>query len=324
MAFKISRRAVVLSALCAAVADAAFSADTYPTHPVRLVVGWPPGGYTDVLARALAARLSQKWKQQVIIDNRPGASEIIGASFVASALPDGYTLFMATDQALLANPFLYPNLAYNPRQAFAPVTRVATAPSALLIRADSPYEDLAQLVDAAKRDPEKLTYGSNGPGSQGHVIGNWFAQKAGIRLTHVPYKGGAPALQALMAGEIDMLPLPLGGLDLKASKLRAVGLTSDKRSPAAPDVPTFTESGYDVVIKTLFSLVAPAGTSPAIVSTVADDVKAILADPSFAQTQVERFGNTVVADSPREFAEFLTAEAPRVRARILATNVKLD
>jgi tripartite-type tricarboxylate transporter receptor subunit TctC len=324
MAIPVSRRAVALSAFCAAWAPRVFAADPYPARTVRLVVGWPAGGYTDALARALAVRLGQKWKQQVIVDNRPGASEIIGASFVASAPPDGYTLFMATDQALMANEFLYSKLPYKAARAFAPVTRVAMAPSALLVRADSPYETLAQLVDAAKRNPDKLTYGSNGSGSQGHIIGNWFAQTAGIRLTHVPYKGGAPALQALMGGEIDMLPLPLAGLDLKASKLRALALTSDKRSPSAPDVPTFSECGYDVDVRTLFSLVAPAATSPAIVSAVARDVKEILSDPSFSQPQIERFGNASVGDTPREFAQFLESEAPKVRARILAANVKLD
>lgn len=326
-------RSVLRRALCAlsiacllpAASTAwASDADTYPSQPVRLVVGWSAGGYTDVLARAFAARLGEKWKQSVIVDNRPGASEIIGASFVANSKPDGLTLFLSTDQALQSNEYLYSKLPYNPSRSFAPIMRLATAPAALLVRADSPYQNLDQLIKAAKSTPGKLTYGSNGMGSQGHIIVNWFAVKAGIQLTHVPYKGGAPATQALMAGEIDMLPIGLGGLDLKASKLRALAITSSTRISTMPDLPTFVESGHDVDFQVMFALVAPASTPPAIVAKIAEDGKAILADPAFSRTQIERFGNFVVADDPRSFAEFLTKDAPRVRARIVAADVKLD
>lgn len=331
MFISIRRRAclagtVMLSAFCAGIALSSFAAEPYPSQSVRLVVGWAPGGYTDALARALAARLTDRWKTQVVVDNRPGASEIIAASMVSSAKPDGYTLFFATDQALLANQFLYSKLPYSASRNFVPVTRVATAPAAVLVRADGPYSTLRDLVEAARRAPGKLTYGSNGPGSQGHLIGNWFAVKAGVQLTHVPYKGGAPAVQALLAGEVDMVPIGLGsvGAHLKANTLRALAVTSPKRIPGMPDVPTFIDAGYDVEVQVMFAMVAPAGTDANIVTKIARDVREIITEPGFAESQIERHGNFVVGDTPQEFADYLANDVPRVRARIAAAKVKLD
>lgn len=300
--------------------------DAYPTQPVRIVVGWPAGGYTDALARAFAARLSERWKQSVVVDNRPGASEIIGAAFVANAKPDGTTLFLTTDQALQSNEYLYSKLPYSPSKSFAPIIRIATAPGALLVRADSPYQNLQQIVDAARRAPKKLTYGSNGAGAHGHLRGSLFASRAGIEMTHVPYKGSAPAQQALLSGEIDMLSNSLGSFErlVEAGRLRALAVTSLKRVSTLPDVPTFAELGYAVDVQNLYSFVAPAGTNAQVVAKVAREVKDILAEPAFRRQYIESFGSFVVADDPKTFAEFLAADAPRVRALIGLADVKLD
>lgn len=312
-------------ALVASLALPATAADPYPSQPVRLVVGWAAGGAVDALARALALKLGERWKREVIVENKPGASEIIGATTVASAKPDGHTLFMATDTALQSNEFLFSKLPYSIK-SFAPVTRVSNSPLVLLVRAESIYQSVPQLVAAAKQSPGKITYSSNGLGGQGHLASNWFAVKADVQFTHVPYKGGAPAMQAVLAGEVDMVAVGLGtaGSFLQSGKLRALAVTSPKRMPVLPAVPSLTELGYDVDVQVLNAIVAPAGTPPDIVAKIATDVAEIIADPAFSARNIEKVGNIAIGDSPKEFADYLVRDASRYRAQISAANVKLD
>jgi len=305
----------------------ALAADSFPSQTVRLVVAWPPGGSTDVFSRALAQKLSERWKRGVIVENRPGASGVIGATYVANAKPDGHTLLMATDQELLSNQFLFSQLSYSPTKSFAPITRVLDAHLVLIVRSDSPYQNVAQLVDAAKRAPGKLTFASNGPGSHLHVAMNWFAMKAGIELTHVPYKGGAPAIQAVMAGDVDMTAVPLSAVEpfLKSNNVRALAVTAPQRLEPLAAVPTLKELGYDVDYSLLtVSIVAPANTPRDVTEKIARDVKDVMADRAFRAEQADRYGYITIVDTPTEFANYLVTAAPLYRARIEATNVKLD
>jgi tripartite-type tricarboxylate transporter receptor subunit TctC len=313
-------------ALFPVAASFAAASDSFPSQPVKLVVGWAPGGSTDVFARALAVRLGERWKKEVIVDNRPGASEIIGAQLVAAAKPDGLTLLVATDQALLSNQFLFSKLPYGPTSSFVPVTRAMEAPMVLIVRATSPYQNVTQIIDAARRAPGRVSYSSNGPGSHLHQAINWLAVKAGVQLTHAAYKGGGPAVQAVLAGEVDMTVVPLSATEsfLKSNMVRALAVTSAKRLPVLPSVPTLSELGYDVVVQPLTAIVAPAGTPPDIVAKIAADVRAIVADPAFAAREIDQYGYFAIGDSPREFGEYLVKAAPAYRARIQATHVKLD
>lgn len=312
--------------LCASLAWSAAAADPYPSQPVRLVIGYAPGGSTDVFARALAQKLGERWKKEVYVDNKPGASEIIGATAVANAKPDGHTLLVATDQALLSNPFLFSKLTYDPNKSFVPVVRAVSSPMLLLVRANSPYKNVSELVETAKREPGKITYSSNGPGAHMHQALNWLGVKGGAKFTHVPYKGGGPAIQAVLAGEVDMTTVPLAVAEsfLKANTLRALAVTSPKRIPVLPEVPSLAELGYDVDVQALVSIVAPAGTPAVIVNKISDDVRAIVNDPAFAAAEINRYGYFVIGDTPKQFADYLAQAASVYRARISAADVKLD
>jgi tripartite-type tricarboxylate transporter receptor subunit TctC len=316
----------LLAVICTLAPLPASAADPYPAQPVKLVVSWPAGGGVDVFARALAVKLGERWKKEVIVDNKPGASGIVGASAVANARPDGYTLLLSTDQELLSNQFLFSKLPYSPTKSFIPVVRTMEAPMVIVVKADSPYQNVKELVDAAKKSPGKINYGSNGPGTHVHVAFNWFALKAGAQFAHIPYKGAAPAIQAVLGGEIDMTAVGLSAAEpfLKSNMLRAIAITSPSRIKAIPTVPTLTEFGYDVNVQFLTALVAPAGTPPDVVAKIARDVKQILADPAFVQHDIERFGSVAIGDTPNEFANYLVKASPLYAERIGATNVKLD
>lgn len=316
----------LLAAFLAASTLSAGAAEPWPTQPVRLIVGYAPGGSTDVFARALAAKLGERWKKEVIVDNKPGASEIVGASTVAGAKPDGYTLLVSTDQALLSNRFLFSKLPYDPSKSFVPVIRAMDAPMVLVVRANSSYRSVAQLIDAAKREPNKITYSSNGPGGHIHQALNWLGVKAGVQFSHIPYKGGGPAIQAVLASEVEMTTVPLSVAEpfLKANSLRALAVTSPKRIPALSAIPSLTELSYDVDVQALSAIVAPAGTPTEIVSKIANDVRAIVNDREFSTREIERYGFFVIGDNPREFADYLTRAASGYQARIKAANVKLD
>ncbi|WPB55913.1 tripartite tricarboxylate transporter substrate binding protein [Xylophilus sp. GOD-11R] len=312
--------------LLSALPPAALAADVYPSQPVRLIVGYAPGGSTDVFARALAQKLSEKWKREVFVDNRPGGSEIVGAAAVASAKPDGYTLLLSTDQALLSNQFLFHKLPYDPVKGLLPIIRTMDAPMVMVVRANSPYQNVAQLLDAARRDPGKVSYSSNGPGGHIHQALNWLAVKAGVKFIHAPYKGGGPAMQAVLAGDVDMTAVPLSVAEpfLKSNTLRPLAATSARRLPVLADTPTLAELGYDVVVQALTAVVAPAGTPLDVVAKIATDVKAIVAEPVFAEREIVRYGCFAIGDDPREFSQYLARAASIYQARVVAADVKLD
>jgi len=243
------RRRLTLAALLGLIATplaiTQASAQSFPDKPLRLIVPFPAGGPTDIVARPLGQLLSDSLKQPVVIDNRGGAGGSIGADLVAKSPPDGYTLIMATVGTHAINGSLYKKLPYDPVKDFTPIALVASAPVAVVVNPAQPYKSIGDLVSAANANPGKVSFGSAGSGTPGHLTGEMFAASAGVKLQHVPYKGSAPAVTDLLGGQIPMMFDPLQSViaNVRAGKLRALAISSTKRSPLLPDVPTLAEAG---------------------------------------------------------------------------------
>ena len=233
------------SAIAQSAQPAAQPVANYPSKPIRLVVPFPPGGSLDVVARAIGQKLTEAWGQPVVIDNRPGAGGNIGADLVAKSAPDGYTILEGALSTHAVNVTLYGKLPYDPIKDFAPITLVAVTPNVLVLNATAPFNTVAELIAYAKAHPGKLSFGSGSNGSAGHLAGELFKTDAHIDMVHIPYKGGAPALQALLAGDTQLMfdNLANSMQQVKAGKLKAVAVTTAKRSPLVPELPTLSETG---------------------------------------------------------------------------------
>jgi tripartite-type tricarboxylate transporter receptor subunit TctC len=302
-------------------------AQDFPKKPVRLLVGVPPGGSVDVMARALGAKLSELWKQSVVVENLAGASEIIAAEHVARSAPDGYTLFVATEVPIEVNPLLFSKLPYDPKKDFAPVTRLLEGPMLFAVVNELPVNNMAEFIAYAKANPGKVSYGSSGLGGQVHLAMAYLAKSTGTELIHVPYKGAAPAVQDMLSGSVQStaVPVSLIGPHIQAGKVRAIGIAGTKRVKFLPNVSTLTEQGFaSLDASWALSVVAPAGTPIEIRRKIATDIRRILKDPQFEENQLERYGYTPVGDTPEQFAAYLLKNQPIQAARVLAANVKLD
>ena len=299
----------------------------YPAKPVRIVVPYPPGGGIDVLARLLGDRLSQRWGQPVLIDNRPGGGTILAADLVAKAAPDGATLLLTTDATMTINPHLYAKLPYDPVRDFVPVTQLVLLNQLLLVNPAVPASTLAELVSYAKAHPGKLGYASYGSGSQPHLAMEMLKNQAGIDILHVPYKGIPQAVPAALANEVQMTfsGAASSQAHIRAGKLKALAVGGKARLPLLPDVPTFTESGFpDVPANAWFGLFAPSGTPPAIVERLHGDVTAILKDPEFMQKEITGKGYELVAGTPQQFADFLAADSLRNARAVRISGARVE
>lgn len=286
-------------------------ADTYPSQPVRLVVPFPPAGGTDVLSRLVFNKVGVATHWNVVVENRAGAGGNIGLDVVAKAKPDGYTLGMGQTANLAINPTLYPKMPYDAVKDFAPVVLVSAQPVVLIVRADAPYKTVADLVAAAKAKP--LSMASAGTGTVGHLTGEMFARRAGIKTLHVPYKGASPALTDLLGGQTDFYfaTPPIAMPMIKAGKIRALAVTSGKRLPLLPAVPTVAESGYaGFQAEDWKALVAPAGTSPEVVRRLNAEVNKALAQPDTISKMREE-GSDPRGGSAQDLATFIKAENAR-------------
>jgi len=257
---------VIVAALCCGPAPTA--AQDYPNRPITLVVPFAPGGSTTIVARLISDRMAEVLGQQFVIDNRAGAGGTIGMRSVAKSAPDGYTIALGYTGTLAIGPSLYPNVGYDPRTDFAPIGRIGTAPNTLVVHPSFPVKSVAELIAYAKANPGKVNYGSAGVGTVSHVCGEYFANAAGITLTHIPYKGTGPALTDLLGGHIPMAfaPIPATHENSKNGSLRMLAVTSSVRSALTPQTPTIAESGvtgFEAVLR--YGLVAPAGTPRAII-----------------------------------------------------------
>ena len=280
--------ALLALALAPPVALPAFAQTApYPSRPVTVVVPFPPGGGTDIAARLAALKLQQKWGQPVVVENRAGAAGQIGADAVAKAKPDGYTLLVGNVGTQSINPVLYKKLPYDPDHAFAAIALITDLPFAMLVTPSLPAKTVKELIADAKAAPDKYTFASSGSGGSPHLTGELFQKEAGIKMLHVPYKGGGPAMSDLMAGHVNILfasALESTGY-VKSGKLRALAVTSLERSAALSDVPTLSESGLtNFESGSWVAMLAPAGTPPAIVNKIAADIKEVMATPDTRQS----------------------------------------
>jgi tripartite-type tricarboxylate transporter receptor subunit TctC len=307
----ITRRTLSqLLAMAALTPLAALAQDTWPSKPIRLVVPFAAGGTSDILARTIGEKLQTVLKQTVVVDNRAGAGGVIGADVVAKSAPDGYTLLLGTIASHAINPALQPKMPYNAATDFAPVILLGSISNVLLVGDDQPFKNVKDLIAAAKAKPGSIAFASAGQGSSQHMSGEMFKLLAGAELTHVPYKGSAPAIQDVIGGQIPMSfeTVTVAMPHIQSGKVRALGVTSATRSPALPNVPTLQEAGvpgFDVA--SWQALYAPAGTPPAIVARVNAEVEKILAQPD-VKAKMDALGLVHTANTPAQFVAFGNAE----------------
>jgi tripartite-type tricarboxylate transporter receptor subunit TctC len=311
-------------ALTIAQTTNAVSQENYPNRAIRMIVPLPAGGAPDVVTRVIANKLAEKWSQPVLVENRPGFVQNIGAEAVAKAAPDGYTLLSTAPAPLVTNQFLQSNLNYDAR-AFVPVTVTVKFPFILLTHARSPFKTLEELIAFAKANPGKLNFASAGVGSPPHLAGEMLKAKAGIQLTHVPYKGLEPALQDLLGGQVDLMFHVVNDTleHIQSGKLKALGVGAEKRIPELQNVPAIAESLPGFVATTWFAVAAPPKTPPAIVEKLSKAIVEAIRSPDVT----ERFragGMTPVGTTPEETAKFLQQESDRWREVILKAGIKLQ
>ncbi len=298
----------------------------YPVKPIRFVVPYPAGGPLDTIARLLGQKVSEAMKQPVVVDNKPGAGGNIGADIVAKSPADGYTILMGAVATHAINPTLYAAIPYDPVRDFAPITQVASTPNVLVVHPSIPASNVREFIAYAKANPGKLNFGSGSTGSAGHLAGELFKSMAGVELTHVPYKGAAPAMQDLVGGQIqlmfDNLASSLG--QVKAGRVKALAVTTAKRTALAPELPTIAESGLpDFDISTWFGVFAPAGTPKEALDRLHAEFTKALATPDVREKMLA-LGAEPVGNKPEEFAGYIRAERDKYARVIKASGAKVD
>ena len=295
------------------VAAGAALAQAFPERPVRILVGYPPGGGTDLVARLVAQPLSEKWRQPVVVDNRPGANAIIATDAVAKAKPDGYTLLMAYATELAVNPATHKTLPYDPSRDFAPILQLGSAPLVLAVHPSLPAQDLRAFVALAKAKPGALSYSSSGNGSVHHFAGELFKLGSGADLLHVPYKGSGPAVADAVSGQVQATFASLASVlrFVQSGRLRALAVTAPQRADQMPDVPSAAEAGIaGVELTSWYGLLAPAGTPPELIRRIAADAAAVLASAE-VKKGFETQGMGMAESSPAAFAEFIRTETAK-------------
>jgi len=309
-----------------ALASSPAHAQSYPSKPIRFVVPYPAGGPLDTIARLLGAKVGESVKQAVVVDNKPGAGGNIGADIVAKSPADGYTILMGAVATHAINPTLYKAIPYDSIKDFAPVTQVASTPNILVVHPSVPGANVREFIAHAKANPGKLNFGSGSTGSAGHLAGELFKSMAGVDMVHIPYKGAAPAMQDLVAGQIQLMfdNLASALTQVRAGKVKALAVTTAKRTPFAPDIPTIAESGlpgFD--ISTWFGVFAPAGTPREALDRLHAEFAKALAAPDVREKMVN-MGAEPVGNRPEEFAAFVRAEAEKYGGVIKASGAKVD
>lgn len=313
----------ILAAVLAAAGSTA-TAQGYPVKPIRFIVPSTPGGSVDTLARTVGPRLSEKWGQQVIVDNRSGAGGAIAGELVAKSPPDGYTLLVGTVASLATNVSLQKKLPYDPMKDFAPVTLIATQNLMLLVHPSLPVKSVKELTALAKKKPGSLSFSSAGNGTGGHLSGELYKLLAGVDLLHVPYKGVAPAMIDVVSGQVTMTFASIlsGSQQVKTGRLRALAVTGGRRSPAVAELPTMMEAGvagYESA--TWYGIVAPAGTPADIVNRLSSEIVAILKGPEM-NDRLSKEGADPVGNTPAEFSRHIQTEIEKWRKVIRAAGIQ--
>ena len=298
----------------------------YPSRPVTLVVAFPPGGPSDVLARIVGKKMEQLLGAPFVIENRPGAGGNIAAEGVARAVPDGYTLLMGNNSILATNASLYKHLNYSPEKDFIPITLIGTQANILVINPEVPARSLKELIALAQAQPGKINFASSGYGAAAHLAGELFKSEAKIDIVHVPYKGAAPALQDVIAGHDQMMFATAASVigHIEGGRVRALAVTTLKRTQVLPDLPTMDEAGlkgFDA--STWHGLVAPAGTPRQVIATLHDAAVKALHDPD-VQASLGKLGVDIVGDMPQEFQAYIKSEIPKWTAIVNASGATLD
>jgi tripartite-type tricarboxylate transporter receptor subunit TctC len=323
----LSRRALlggIAAAACAAGGTA--RAQTFPVKPIRLVVGFAPGGPADVMARLIGQRMGAILGQSVVVDNRPGAGGTIGARAVAESDPDGYTLLLGNTSTLVISPVTYKNVGYDPVKGFAPIALLGTTSNILIVNPALPVKSVQELIALARAKPGTLNYSSAGIGTPPHLIGEMFKQRLGLEVVHVPYKGGGLSVQAVIAGETQFsFENPAASLPLvQAGNVRALAVTSETRSPQTPDLPTMIEAGVpDFTSVSFTAVVAPGGTPPAIVNRLNAAINESLKSSDVGSTLV-KLSVDAKTISPEEFADFLTKERNKWTVVVRTAGVQME
>jgi tripartite-type tricarboxylate transporter receptor subunit TctC len=316
---------VILFGLFAAMPLLA-TGQTYPSKPVRLVVPFPAGGTTDLLARAMAQKLSEALGQQFVVDNRPGAGGNIGSDIVAKSAPDGYTLLMGTVGTHAINVSLYAKMPYDAVKDFVPIVLVAGVPNVLVVHPALPVKTVADLIKLAKDQPGSINFASSGNGTSIHLSGELFKSLTGVQMAHVPYKGSAPALTDLIGGQVQIMfdNLPSALPQIKAGKLRAIAVTSTKRAPALPDLPTIAESGVPgFEASSWFGMLAPAGTPRGIVLRINAEVNKALQAGDMKEKLLAQ-GAEAVGNSPEFFVDYIRSETVKWAKVVKDSGAKVD
>jgi tripartite-type tricarboxylate transporter receptor subunit TctC len=313
-------------ALIAAFGAAAASAQDYPNRPITLVVPFPPGGSTTIVARIVADKMSEALGQSIVIDNRGGAGGTVGSRAVAKSPADGYTILLGYTGTLAIGPSLYGNAGYDPRADFAPIGRIGTAPNTLVVHPSLPVHSVAELIAYAKANPGKLNYGSAGIGTVSHVCGEYFATAAGVKITHIPYKGTGPAIIDLLGGHIPMAfaPVPATHENARTGKLRMLAVTSAVRSTLLPDVPTIAEAalpGFEAVLR--YGLVAPPGTPRAIIEKLNAALNSALTNEE-VRARLAIDGAEPLPSTPAQYADDIDREETQWSKVVKASGAKAE
>jgi tripartite-type tricarboxylate transporter receptor subunit TctC len=316
----------ILLGLTVCASALAQTADNYPNRSITMVVAFPAAGTTDILARLIGQKLSEKFKQTVIVENRPGAAGNIGTAYVAKAPPDGYTIMMGTIGTQSINPSLYKKMPYDAAKDFVPITRAAMVPNLLVVNKDAPFNTFPEMMAYEKANPGKLTYGSSGNGTTLHLSGELFNLMAGTKITHIPYKGSTPAVADLLGGQISMIfdNMPSAIQQVKSGRLKALAVTSAQRNPQLPEIPTIQElgvAGYEVW--SWFGLLAPAATPKPIVDKLNASIVEIIKQPDM-QARIIELGAVPVPETSAEFGAFIAAETIKWAKVVKEANIGMD
>jgi tripartite-type tricarboxylate transporter receptor subunit TctC len=301
-------------------------AQDYPSKPIRLVIPFAPGGITDTTARAVTDKLGARLGQQIVIESRPGAGGNIGTEIVAKAAPDGYTLLLGFDGTLVINPHVYPKMPFDTLRDFAPITRLGDATLILVAHPSVPANTIGELAALSKQKPGTLSYGSAGNGTSGHVAAELLRMVAGVDMMHVPYKGGAPAMTDVVAGQIQLVSTAVASAVqfVKQGRVKAIGVSSAKRDPALPDVPTFGESGAPGYVATSWTgILAPAKTPRAIIDRLNREIVSLLGDPE-VQARYAAIGVVPGGTTPEGYADLIRADHVKWGKVVKETGVKIE
>ena len=309
-----------------AMAQGVDGAKNYPNRPIRIVIGYAPGGTSDITSRILSVHLTQAWGQQVVVDNRPGASAQIGTDIVAKAAPDGYTLFLTPSGTHTANPSLHKKLPYDTIKDFAPVTLISWVSNMIVTHPSAPINTLQDVIRMAKATPGKLTYASVGAGSVSHLSAEMLKNLTGTNIVHIPYKGGGPALTAIASNEVTIMfaAIPSATPFVLSKRIKPLVVTSPKRSPALPDVPTVAEAGVaGLQVMEWYGVLAPATTPQPIVQKLRDELVKIIRKPEVATRFVE-LGADPVGNTPAEFAKQIESDIVMWAKVIKESGIRAD